>query len=106
MFERHEDCDKECRKKYAFLETMSENQVVFLDAALFPSNTRTVMKIKTLQEKEYDLIKKVLTQTEWNFEKASRLLQIPISQLKRKIKKHGMKKEAADTFLTPGTDLE
>ena len=53
------------------------------------------MKIEKLQEKEYDLIEKVLKKTGWNFEMATRLLQIPISQLKRKIKKHGMKKGAS-----------
>ncbi len=52
------------------------------------------MKIETLYEKEYDLIEKVLKKTGWNFERATRLLQIPFSQHKRKINKHGMKKGA------------
>ncbi len=64
------------------------------------------MKTKTLLEKEYDLIEKVLTQTDWNFEKATRLLQIPISQLKRKIKKHGIKQKGPTDFSKPNNDLE
>ena len=62
------------------------------------------MKIKTLQEKEYDLIDKVLTETDWNYEQATRLLQIPISQLKRKIKKHGIIKKASADLSKPNND--
>jgi DNA-binding NtrC family response regulator len=64
------------------------------------------MKIKTLQEKEYDLIEKVLKETGWNLERASRLLQIPISQLKRKINKHGMKKAASGDLFEPKNNLK
>jgi len=64
------------------------------------------MKIKTLQEKEYDLVDKVLKETGWNLEKARRLLQIPLSHLKMKIRKHGMKNEAYDDFTKPKNDLE
>ena len=67
---------------------------------------RTVMKIKTLQEKEYDLVDKVLKETGWNLEKARRLLQIPLSQLKIKIKKHGMKDETSGNVTEPNNDLE
>ncbi len=64
------------------------------------------MKIKTLQEKEYDLVAKVLKETGWNLEKARRLLQIPLSQLKMKIRKHGMKNEASGAITKPKNDLE
>ncbi len=62
---------------------------------------RTVMKVKTLQEKEYDLIVKVLNETGWNFGKATRLLQIPVSQLKRKIKKHGIQNAVSGDVSEP-----
>ncbi len=64
------------------------------------------MKIKTLQEKEYDLIMKILKETDWNLEQATRLLQIPISQLKRKIKKHNIKKVASGGFIKRDNDME
>ena len=53
------------------------------------------MDIKTLKDKERELIQEVLSKTDWNLEKASRLLQIPLSQVKRKIREHGMKKTDA-----------
>jgi DNA-binding NtrC family response regulator len=64
------------------------------------------MKIKTLREKEYDLIGKVLKETGWNLQKSSRLLQIPISQLKRKINTHGMKREASGKVFRSDNDLK
>ncbi len=53
------------------------------------------MKTKTLEEKENDLIRKVLKETGGDLHKATRLLQIPLSQLKRKIKKHRIKTESS-----------
>lgn len=50
------------------------------------------MKIKTLKDKERELLREVLGKTNWDLDKASRLLKIPLSQVKRKIKKHGMQK--------------
>lgn len=64
------------------------------------------MKIKTLQEKEYDLVDKVLKETGWDLEKARRLLQIPLSQLKMKIRNHGMKNEAYGDFTKQKNDLK
>ena len=42
------------------------------------------MEIKTLRDKEQELLREVLTKTDWNLEKASRLLQIPLSQSEKK----------------------
>lgn len=50
------------------------------------------MKIKTLHDKELELLEKVLAKTNWNLEKASRLLQISLSQVKKKIRAHGLRK--------------
>lgn len=64
------------------------------------------MKIKTLQEKEYDLVERVLKETGWNLEKTRRLLQIPLSRLKMKIRKYGMENETAGDLTKPRNDLE
>ena len=48
------------------------------------------MEIKTLKDKERELIREVLAKTGDNLEKASRLLQIPLSEVKRKIRVHGI----------------
>lgn len=50
------------------------------------------MKIKTLRAKEHELLEEVLTKTGWNLEKAARLLQISLAQVKRKIRQHDMQK--------------
>jgi DNA-binding protein Fis len=50
------------------------------------------MEIKTLRDKEQELLEEVLTKTDWNLEKASRLLQISHSQVKKKIRDHGLQK--------------
>jgi len=50
------------------------------------------MEIKTLQDKEHELLVKVLTKTAWDLDKAARLLQIPLSQVKMKIRRHGLQK--------------
>jgi len=50
------------------------------------------MKIKTLHDKELELLECVLAKTNWNLEKASRLLQISLSQVKQKIRMHGLRK--------------
>jgi len=50
------------------------------------------MKILTLQDKERELLRKVLEKTDWDLEKASRLMRIPVSQVKKKIGAHGLKR--------------
>lgn len=50
------------------------------------------MKIKTLKEREKEHLKEVLEKTNWDVEKAARLLQIPLSRIRRKISEHGLKK--------------
>jgi len=50
------------------------------------------MKIKTLRDKEKELIQEVLAKTDWDVEKASRLLQIPLSQVRKKIRQHGLQR--------------
>ncbi len=81
-------------------------RVFFIIPGFRTGDGRTVMKIKTLQEKEYDLVEKVLKDTGWNLEKARRLLQIPLSQLKMTIRKHGMKNETSVDITEPKNDLE
>jgi len=49
------------------------------------------MEIKTLQDKEHELLVKVLTKTGWDLDKAARLLQIPLPQVKKKIRQHELK---------------
>lgn len=51
------------------------------------------MEIKTLKEQEKEHLVKILKMTSWDLEKASRLLKIPISNLKRKIWKHDLTRE-------------
>ena len=50
------------------------------------------MRIKTLRDKEQELLEEVLTKTNWNLEKASRLLQISLPQVKKKIREHSLQK--------------
>ena len=47
--------------------------------------------VKTLKELEEEHLRTVLEKTGWNIEKASRLLKISVSQVKRKIRTHGLK---------------
>jgi len=49
------------------------------------------MDVKTLKELEEEHLRTVLEKTGWNIEKASRLLKISVSQVKRKIRTHGLK---------------
>ena len=48
------------------------------------------MEIKSLKIKEEELLKEVLVKTHWDLEKTARLLKITLSQVKRKIKEHGL----------------
>ncbi|HKI48487.1 MAG TPA: helix-turn-helix domain-containing protein [Desulfobacteria bacterium] len=48
------------------------------------------MDLKTLKEIEREHLRTVLEKTGWNIEKASRLLKISVSQVKRKIQTHGL----------------
>jgi DNA-binding NtrC family response regulator len=58
-----------------------------------------VKHIQTLSDKERELLLKVLTKTDWDLAKASRLLQIPFSVLRQKITEHGLKPSpVADAF--------
>jgi transcriptional regulator with GAF, ATPase, and Fis domain len=50
------------------------------------------MEIKTLRDKECELLQEVLAKTDWNLENASRLLRIPLSQVKKKIREHNLPK--------------
>ena len=47
------------------------------------------MAIKTLKEREREHLQVVLKKTSWDLDKTARLLQIPLSQVKRKIREHG-----------------
>ncbi|HOP46694.1 MAG TPA: helix-turn-helix domain-containing protein [Desulfobacteraceae bacterium] len=49
------------------------------------------MEIKTLKEREKEHLKEVLEKSNWDLEKAARLLKIPLSRVKRKISEHGLK---------------
>jgi len=46
------------------------------------------MEIKTLKDKEKELLREVLTKTHWDLQKASRLLKISIPRVKRKIREY------------------
>jgi DNA-binding NtrC family response regulator len=48
-------------------------------------------EIKTLSDKEKELLQKALSRTQWDLDKAARLLQIPISEVRKKIRIHGLK---------------
>jgi transcriptional regulator with GAF, ATPase, and Fis domain len=48
------------------------------------------MEMKTLKEREKEHLQKVLELTHWDLEKASRLLEVPLKQVKRKIREHGI----------------
>ena len=48
------------------------------------------MNLKTLREIEKEHLLTVLEKTNWDIEKASRLLKISVSWVKRKIRKHGL----------------
>jgi transcriptional regulator of acetoin/glycerol metabolism len=54
----------------------------------------TPLEIKTLRDKEKELMLKALSKTDWNLFEASRLLQIPVSRLKQKIRQHGLVQKA------------
>ena len=49
------------------------------------------MPIQTLRDKEKELLETVLSKTDWDLEKASRLLQISLTQVKKKIREHGLR---------------
>jgi transcriptional regulator with GAF, ATPase, and Fis domain len=48
------------------------------------------MEIKSLKHKEEELLQEVLAKTHWDLMKTARLLKITLSQVKRKIKQHGL----------------
>lgn len=50
------------------------------------------MRIKTLRELEKDHLIQVLEKTHWDLVKTTNLLQISISEVRRKIKVHGLKR--------------
>jgi DNA-binding NtrC family response regulator len=52
----------------------------------------STMEIKSLKIKEEELLKEVLVKTHWDLDKTARLLKITLSQVKRKIKEHGLTK--------------
>ena len=53
----------------------------------------SIMEIKSLKNKEEELIWEVLKKTHWDLVKSARLLKISLSQIKRKIEEFGLKKE-------------
>ena len=50
---------------------------------------RANVETKTLKEREKEHLQEVLDLTHWDLEKVSRLLKIPLSQVKLKIREHG-----------------
>ena len=54
-----------------------------------------IKDIKTLNDKEKELLQNVLARTGWDLPRATRLLQIPIFELREKIEKHGLKQASA-----------
>jgi transcriptional regulator with GAF, ATPase, and Fis domain len=57
-----------------------------------------LMEIKSLKLKEEELLQEVLAKTHWDLNKTARLLKITLSQVKRKIREHGL--ESADNSQT------
>ena len=53
----------------------------------------SIMEIKSLKNKEEELIREVLKKTHWDLVKSARLLKISLSQIKWKIEEFGLKKE-------------
>ena len=51
------------------------------------------MKIKSLKQSEKEHLENVLFQTHWDLEKTSRLLKIPLKQVKSKIKEYRLKQD-------------
>jgi transcriptional regulator with GAF, ATPase, and Fis domain len=50
----------------------------------------TVMEIKSLKNKEEELLREVLGKTHWDLVKTARLLKITLPQVKHKIKEFGI----------------
>jgi len=50
------------------------------------------MQIKTLKEREKDHLFQVLAKTAWDLQKTALLLQVSVSEVRRKIKEHGLQK--------------
>lgn len=51
-----------------------------------------VMEIKSLKNKEEELLREVLGKTHWDLVKTARLLKITLSQVKRKIKEFSLER--------------
>ncbi len=51
--------------------------------------------IMTVKEVERKHLSTILEKTGWDLEKTECILKIPVSQVKRKIKEHGLKKPGA-----------
>jgi DNA-binding NtrC family response regulator len=54
----------------------------------------TLEDIKTLSDKERELLQKALAKAGWDLSLAARLLQIPLAALKEKIKAHGLRQSS------------
>lgn len=52
----------------------------------------SVMEIKSLKNKEEELLREVLGKTHWDLVKTARLLKITLSQVKRKIKEFSLER--------------
>jgi DNA-binding NtrC family response regulator len=58
------------------------------------------MEIKTLKAKEKEHLTQVLVMTAWDLSKAARLLQIPLSELRKKMKSHFIEPPAGIDYKT------
>ena len=50
------------------------------------------MRIQTLKQREKDHLFQVLAKTDWDIGKTALLLQIPVTEVRRKIKEHRLRK--------------
>lgn len=50
------------------------------------------MEIKSLKNKEEELLREVLGKTHWDLVKTARLMKVTLSQVKRKIKEFGLER--------------
>ena len=53
----------------------------------------SIMEIKSLKNKEEELIREVLKKTHWDLVKTARLLKITLSQVNRKIEEFGLQRD-------------
>lgn len=70
-------------KYYSYMCHFNQPMIACMDS---------VMEIKSLKNKEEELLREVLEKTHWDLVKTARLLKITLSQVKRKIKEFSLER--------------